>query len=241
MLTRLTEYLEKGKIIYEHQFGFQKNRSTTLAVLDLNTRITKALDRGNYAASVFLDFAKAFDTVNHQILLSKLENYGIRGPAKDWFESYLKNRHQIVKIGDTLSDKMQIVCGVPQGSILGPILFLLYINDIKNSSKILKCFLYADDTSTLLISKSIQELESIYNKELSYVIDWLNANKLTLNVEKSNLALFRSTKKTVETLNIKIKGEQIQEKDYTKYLGILIDNKLSWNCHIKHANLKISK
>ena len=125
MLTRLTEYLEKSKIIYEHQFGFQKNRSTTLAVLDLNTRITKALDRGNYAASVFLDFAKAFDTVNHQILLSKLENYGIRGPAKDWFESYLKSRHQIVKIGGTLSDKMQIACGVPQGSILGPILFLL--------------------------------------------------------------------------------------------------------------------
>ena len=220
---------------------FKKTDLTTLAVLDLNTRITKALDSGNYAASVFLDFAKAFDTVNHQILLSKLENYGIRGPAKDWFESYLKNRHQIVKIGDTLSDKMQIVCGVPQGSILGPILFLLYINDIKNSSKILKFFLYADDTSTLLRSKSIQELESIYNKELSYVTDWLNANKLTLNVEKSNLVLFRSTKKTVETLNIKIKGEQIQEKDYTKYLGILIDNKLSWNCHIKHVNLKISK
>ena len=155
---------------------FKKTDLTTLAVLDLNTRITKALDSGNYAASVFLDFAKAFDTVNHQILLSKLENYGIRGPAKACFESYLKNRHQIVKIGDTLSDKMQIVRGVPQGSILGPILFLLYINDIKNSSKILKFFLYADDTSTFLISKSIQELESIYNKELSYVTDWLKAN-----------------------------------------------------------------
>ena len=220
---------------------FKKTDLTTLAVLNLNTRITKALDSGNYAASVFLDFAKALNTVNHQILLSKLENYGIRGPAKDWFESYLKNRHQIVKIGDTLSDKMQIVCGVPQGSILGPILFLLYINDIKNYSKILNFFLYADDTSTLLISKSVQELESIYNKELSYVTDWLDASKLTLNVEKSNLVLFRSIKKTVETLNIKIKGEQIEEKDYTKYLGILIDNKLSWNCHIKHVNLKISK
>ena len=90
---------------------------------------------------------------------------------------------------------MQIVCGFPQGSILEPILFLLYINDIKNSSKILKFFLYADDTSTLLRSKSIQELESIYNKELSYVTDWLNANKLTLNVEKSNLVLFKALKR----------------------------------------------
>ena len=98
MLTRVTKYLEKYKIIYEHQFGFQKNRSTTLAVLDLHALITKALDNGNFAASVFLDFAKAFDTVNHKILLSKLENYGIRGPVNNWFKSYLTNRHQIVKI-----------------------------------------------------------------------------------------------------------------------------------------------
>ena len=120
MLTRLTKYLHKSKIIYKRQFGFQKNRSATFVVLDLNTRTAKALDSGNYADSIFLDFVKAFDRVNHQILLSKLENYGIRRPPKEWFESYRKNRHQIVKMGDTLFDKMQIICGVPQGSILRP-------------------------------------------------------------------------------------------------------------------------
>ena len=126
MLTRLTKYLDKSKIIYEHQFGFPKNRLTTMAVLYVNTTITKVLDSSNYAASVFLDFCKAFGTVNHQILLSKLENYGIRAPAKEWFELYLKNRQQIVKIGDTLSDKMHIACGVLQGSIRGPI-FSYYV------------------------------------------------------------------------------------------------------------------
>ena len=115
MLTRLAKYLDKSKIIYKHQFRFQKTRSTILTVLDLSTRITKALDSGNYVDSVFLNFAKAFNTVIHQILLSKLENYGIRGPTKDWFELHLKNRHQIVKIGDTFSAKIQIVCGVIQG------------------------------------------------------------------------------------------------------------------------------
>ena len=160
MLFRLTKLLDNHNIIYEHQFGFQKNRSTTLAILDLNTRIAKALDNGDYAASVFLDFAKAFDTINHEILIDKLENYGVRGIVKNWFESNLKNRHQIVKIGGTLSDKMQITCGVPQGSILGPTLFLLYINDIKKTSKILKFFLFADGTSTFLISKDIQKVNS---------------------------------------------------------------------------------
>lgn len=242
MLQRLTSFMEKNKIIYEHQFGFQKNKSTTLAVVDLYTKIVDTLDKGNYACSVFLDFAKAFDTVNHKILVSKLENYGIRGTVKQWFESYLNNRKQTVKIGNTFSDEKQITCGVPQGSILGPILFLLYINDIKNSAKQIQFFLFADDTSTYLTHKNIEELEKIYNKELKKVKNWLDANKLSLNVSKSNMILFKKNRtKTNQKLTIKIMDEEIKEKEYTKYLGILIDNKLTWKQHINHVNLKVTK
>ena len=134
MLTRLLDFLDKEHIIYKQQFDFWKNKSITQAAFDLYARIVDVLDKGNYACSVFLDFAKAFDTVGHRILLSKLQNYGIRGIAKDLFESYLTNRKQIVKIGNITSEQKFITCGVPQGIILGPIIFLLYINDIKISS-----------------------------------------------------------------------------------------------------------
>ena len=151
-----------------------------------------ALDKGDYACSVFLDFAKAFDMVNHDILLKKLQNYGIRGIANKWFASYLTNCHQVVKIGNTLSDKIRLIkCGIPQGSILGPTLFLIYINDIKNSSKVLDFYLFADDTSTLFTGKNVKDIEKTYNEELKGVVNWLQANKLTLNVGKSNLVLFR--------------------------------------------------
>ena len=213
MQRRLTKFLDENKIIYEHQFGFQKNKSTTLAVLDLYSQILQTLEKKKIACSVFLDFAKAFDTVDHEILTKKLEHYGIRGVVNEWFDLYLSNRFQTVKINGKLSNKELITCGVPQGGILGPVLFLIYINDIKNSSNILNFFLFADDTSTYLTGNNAKEIKATYNCELKKVLCWLNANKLSLNTDKSNLVLFRGPRKKMQyNINVQINGKQIKEK-----------------------------
>ena len=157
---------------------------------------------------------------------SKLRNYGIRGIAKNWFESYLINPKQVVKVGNVLSEQKFIACGVPQESTLGPTLFLLCINNIKNSSKILNFFLFADSTSNLLINKKVEEIEKIYNEELRNVSEWLNANNLSLNAGKSHFILFRKCQtKIIYKPDIKVMGERIKEKEFAN----------TWVCYlIKH-------
>ena len=132
---RLMNFLNKFDILYNKQFGFRPRHSTTHALLLITDKIQKAIDDRKFACGIFLDLCKAFDTVNHDILINKLDHYGVRGIAKEWFCSYLKNRKQYVSIGNTLSECKEICCGVPQGSVLGPLLFLLYINDFQNIDK----------------------------------------------------------------------------------------------------------
>ena len=183
--------------------------STEQAHLDIQNSILNSLEKKEIPCCIFLDFAKAFDTVNHSILLQKLNHYGIRGNALSLIESYLKDREQCVQVNNAISDFEIIKHGVPQGSILGPLLFLLYINDIAESSRILDFYLFADDTTIFHSDKDPRKLEQTLNTELSHVSKWLIANKLSLNVGKSNFLLFRQTnKQSPPSINVTINGRR---------------------------------
>ena len=242
VFNRVYSFVTEKNILVKNQYGFQRLKSTEHAGVDLQSKIINAYENKLNSCSIFLDFAKAFDTVNHEILLSKLYHYGIRGPIHDWFKSYLSNRQQCVQVNNALSDFATVKHGVPQGSILGPLLFLLYINDITQSSSKLEFLLFADDTSIFLAKKEVKDLENTINTELGNISNWLKANKLSLNVKKSNVLLFRCRNaKKMETFNIKIDGNTIEEKQSAKYLGLYFDNKLTFKPHIDHVLTKLKK
>ena len=237
---RLICFVKKHNILTPNQYGFQANKSTELAVNEITNCIINSFENKESAFGIFLDFAKAFDTVNHQILISKVEHYGIRGTPLNWFKSYLGNRQQCTDIEGTLSSMSVIKCGVPQGSILGPFLFLIYINDIVNSSSILKFTLFADDTTIFFSSKPSPALQGTFNTELNNVNNWLNCNKLSLNIDKSCYLKF-SLLPPSSNITLKMANKPLLKKRVTKYLGVLIDDKLLWKDHIQHINLKIRK
>ena len=242
MYSRLYSFLLKDNILFKGQYGFQKGKSTEHAILDIQSKIVDAFENKAIPCCIFLDFAKAFDTVNHNILLSKLNHYGIRGNALTWFTSYLSNRKQCVQIGNQRSDILPINCGVPQGSVLGPLLFLLYINDISNSSHAVDFQMFADDTCIFYSHKNKHILENTLNTELNQVSHWLIANKLSLNIDKSNALVFRTKNSSNEQiLNLHINGQPIIEKQFAKYLGVFFDNKLTWQTHIEHITSKLIK
>ena len=210
MYKRLYTFLDNKSIIYDLQFGFRQQYSTSHALINITENIRKALDDGNIGCGVFVDLQKAFDTVDYQILLANLNHYGIRGVSNDWFKSYLSNRHQYVSINGYKSGLAAINCGVLQGSVLGPLLFILYINDLNPAIKSCKVHHFSGDTNLLCLSNSIKKLNKEVNADLKHLVNWLNANKISLNVKKTEMVIFKSKQEKLEgDLKIKLCGKRL--------------------------------
>ena len=174
---RLYTFLEISNCLFNYQFGFQNHLSTNYALVSITEKIRKALDDGKYARAVFLDFQKAFDTVNYDILLAKLDHYGVRGIPLNLLKEYLQNRKQFVTIENVISDTLPINCGVPKGSALGPVLFLIYINDLCNVVKHTEIHHFTNDTNFLYSSKSLKDINKKINHDLKNIVEWLRSNK----------------------------------------------------------------
>ena len=196
LFTIESSFIQKYDILCKGQYGFRKNHSTQLPLMNFMDKLTKAIDKNEYVVSLFIDLSKAFDTIDYAILLKKLYCYGIRGVAYDIIKNYLTNRLHFVAIHGYNSSTLPVNLGVPQGSILGSILFLLYINDIHRTSLILSFILFADDTTILFSSKDLKTLFDTINKELISLSVWFRVNKLSVNISKTNYILFKSCKVT---------------------------------------------
>lgn len=242
MFNRVYSFVTLNNILSDQQYGFRKKLSTEMALLRAVDRITAAIDNRQHTIGLFLDLKKAFDTVNIPILLSKLEKYGIRGIALSWFKSYLSNRKQSVKYFNITSSALPVTIGVPQGSILGPLLFILYINDMPNVLKSLWPIVFADDTTIFASATRIEEAIESFDNELPKLVQWFNCNKLSLNLSKTQYIIF-TTSPDVRGMdkNFKIGDAVIDRVQKTKFLGVIIDERLCWSCHIDHVCTKIRK
>ena len=204
---RLMQYLMNFNILCSNQYGFRKNHSTALALIDLHDKISTAFDRGEFSVGIFLDLSKAFDTLNHIILFDKLEHYGIRGLALDWIRSYFSNRKQYVEYNGHRSLRNEISCGVPRGSILRPLFFFLYINDINNVSNLLNLILFADDTNVFMSHK---DLSDMLNLEMDKLSISFKAKKLSLNLKKTKFMVFKPRQmRSICNIQISIDNKKI--------------------------------
>ena len=240
--SQLTQYLDDRGFISKCQYGFRKDYSTTYLMLDLFDKIYSSKSKNNRPGIIFLDIKKAFDTVNHSILLSKLKHYGIKNIALCWFESFLTGRKQQTRVGSRISDSAELSSGVPQGSILGPILFTLFINDLPNACIQATPYLFADD-GALYFDHIDRENYLNIKLEIKSIYKWLQANKLALNADKKNFIVFDSYAK-VDNIPIKIRQDLsivVHESKSQKYLGLIVDNKLNFYQHIEYIKTKVSK
>ena len=237
---RLYNYFSSKGLMYGNQYGFRKDHSTSHALNYSIDLVKSAIDKGNHVIGIFIDLSKAFDTIDHKIMTSKLQHYGIRGQPLKLLTSYLSNRTQYVSTLNEKSDLADVIYGVPQGSVLGPLLFLIYVNDLPNCHSMTQFILFADDTNIFVIGKDRNECTDKANRLLKDVYHYMKANKLHINAKKSCFMHFQPKNSTSNELSspIFINKTEIDEVSCTKFLGVTIDNKLCWEPHI---NILIKK
>lgn len=246
---QLYEYFTSNSLLYGAQYGFRTGHSTDLAAVNLVDDILNLIEADDIPFSVFIDLSKAFDTLNYSILLYKLQHYGLDRRSLTLLESYLTNREQFVNYNGSSSTNLKIKTGVPQGSILGPLLFIIYINDISNSTQCLKTLSYADDTTLTGSVNSITlkypnvAISDAINIELQKISDWLLVNKLSLNVNKSKFMIFHSAQKFVDfsQFNLSIMNQALERVENFTFLGLTLDTRMNWKAHIQRISSKISK
>ena len=237
--------------MFEGQYGFRKRQSTEYAALELVDRISYSLDNRKLPISIFLDLSKAFDTLDYEILLYKLHHYGIRNSTLNWFWSYLTNRTQYIEIDGITSNSRPLFTGVPQSSILGPLLFIIYMNDINKVNSKFDLILYADDT-TMISSmctftsdrRDTASIDANINRELSKISDWLIVNKLSLNISKTTFIQFHYKQQIMNEDNypkLKINDSEIERVQEFIFLGLTINENLDWSSHCNKIAYKISR
>ena len=240
---KIFDFLVRYEILFKSQYGFRRGHNTTHATLDFLKTVEAAVKQGELAVGVFCDLSKAFDTLDHEILLSKLDHYGIRGKWLSWIRSYLTNRQQFVDMDGVKSSLSPITVGVPQGSILGPLLFLIYINDLPSALDKLVPVMFADDTNLVLRGKHLPEVVATLNCELESLNDFFKANKLKLNADKTKLVCFRKKGHPFEKedLSVVLDGIKLDCEKNTTFLGITLDEHLTWQDHCDKVANKMAR
>ena len=237
---RMTSFINRFNIIKPNQFGFQKNKCTSDAILEFLENVYESFDDNNFYLAIFLDFSKAFDTISHDILLNKLDFLGFRGPINAWIRSFLTDRHQYVEVGGSVSCSLPVTLGVPQGSTLGPLFFILYINDMENILTDMGIIHFADDSTLHVKLPKSYNISNMINAELSAIDSWLQVNKLFLNINKTKYMIF-SMKDKPPDMNILIGNTPIGRADVHKFLGVHIDDKINFSHHISTICSKLSR